>query len=173
MAALAQVYSKLFTRGTQPPAEAEQNDITLREQAIPLAVPLRAFANEDIYFHIKPIDNSRVVRQADPAAERAAWSMISSAGVAAALLVAALLPAGYSILAGYQLEKLRHEKESLAAESVSLKVEASKIMTPERMEKLAQEQQFADPTIVYLEPAEDDSSVAANQAPSAIQNSNR
>jgi hypothetical protein len=129
----------------------------------PAAPPmLRAFANEDIYFHVKRIDNSRVMRQTDPASGRAAWSMISSAGVAAALLVAALLPAGYQVLAGYQLEQLRQENERLSAQNAELVLQESKLLTPERMEQLAREQQFADPTLVYLDAPDEGKPVSAS-----------
>ena len=44
---------------------------------------LRALPNEDIYFHVKHIDNSAVIRQTDPAQERASFKMIAAAGLAA------------------------------------------------------------------------------------------
>ena len=49
--------------------------------------PLRTFPGEDIYFFTKRIDNSRVVRQADPKAGGVCWKMIGSVGVAALLLI--------------------------------------------------------------------------------------
>ncbi len=42
---------------------------------------LRALPNDDIYFYSKRIDNSRVVRQADPAARGECWSAVGAAAV--------------------------------------------------------------------------------------------
>ena len=43
---------------------------------------LRSFANEDIYFFVKRIDNTRVVREADPEARKACWQLIGSVAAA-------------------------------------------------------------------------------------------
>ena len=39
----------------------------------------RLCPNDDIYFYSKKIDNSRVVRQADPAARGECWSAVGAA----------------------------------------------------------------------------------------------
>ena len=72
--------------------------------------PVRAFANEDIYFFVKRIDNSRVVRAADPQARGMCWKMIGSVVAAAVLLIGVLLPSAYSLLAGYQIQSLRRKR---------------------------------------------------------------
>jgi hypothetical protein len=154
MATLANVYSRFLGRTQSPPA-APAN----------VAVALRPFANDDIYFFVKPIDNRSVVRQADPKAGGACWKMIGSAAAAAVLLIGVLLPSAYGLLAGYQLQGLRDEAKRLEMERASLELEEAKLLSPERMEKLAQEQQFTDPDaqkVVYLE-SHDGSSVAMNQ----------
>ena len=56
------------------------------------STPVRPFANEDIFFYVKRIDNSRVVRAADPEARQACWKMIGSVVAAAVLLIVVLLP---------------------------------------------------------------------------------
>ena len=58
----------------------------------PYGVP--AFPNEDVFLYVKHIDNSRVLREADPAARKIAWRMIGSS-LAFALIVIALLPATF------------------------------------------------------------------------------
>ena len=40
---------------------------------------IRPFADEDIYFFVKHIDNTAVIRAVDPASERASWKMIGAA----------------------------------------------------------------------------------------------
>jgi len=77
----------------------------LRRPGTGVRVP--AFANEDIYFYIKRIDNSRVARASDPQSRGTCWKLIGSAGVAVALLVGVLLPSAYGLLAGYQIQSLR------------------------------------------------------------------
>ena len=79
MAALATAYNNLF-KGSRPAA---------RRSAVAKAIPVRSFANEDIYFHIKRIDNSRLVRQADPKTGGVCWKLIGSVAAAAVLLMAA------------------------------------------------------------------------------------
>src|SRR5262245_59747795 len=98
MATLAAVYSRVFWKNAGE-APASGRSAAPRMAA---AAPLRAFANEDIYFFVKRIDNSRVVRQADPKAGGVCWRMIGSVGVAALLLIGVLLPSAYGLLAGYQ-----------------------------------------------------------------------
>ena len=59
MATLASVLNRFFIRG------GERMDHATHE--LDSSSRLRPFANEDIYFYVKRIDNSRVVREADPA----------------------------------------------------------------------------------------------------------
>jgi cell division protein FtsL len=118
------------------------------------AVPVRFFANDDIYFHVKRIDNSRVVRQADPKTGGVCWKLIGSVAAAAMLLIGVLLPSAYGLLAGYQIQSLKEESKRLTNEQASLELEEAKLLSPERMEQLAREQQFIDPEpqrVVYLE----------------------
>ncbi len=129
------------------------------------AVPVRAFPNEDIYFFVKRIDNSRVVRQADPQAGGVCWKMIGSVGAAAMLLICVLLPSAYGLLAGYQIQSLKEESKRLASQQASLELQEAKLVSPERMEQLARMQQFIDPEpqkVVYLD-SKDGSSLALNQ----------
>jgi hypothetical protein len=128
------------------------------------AVPLRCFANDDIYFHVKRMDNSRVVRQADPKAGGVCWKLIGSVAAAAMLLIGVLLPSAYGLLAGYQIQTLKEESKRLANEQASLELAEAKLLSPERMEQLAREQQFIDPEpqkVVYLESTH--ASVAMNR----------
>jgi hypothetical protein len=156
MATLATVYSRVFTKSAARNAGAPQ---------INAVAPLRAFPNEDIYFFVKRIDNSRVVRQADPQAGGVCWKMIGSVGIAASLLIGVLLPSAYGLLAGYQIQSLKEEGKRLAAEQASLELQEAKLLSPARMEELAREQQFVDPEpqkVVYLD-SKDGSSLALNK----------
>ena len=115
---------------------------------------LRCFPNEDVYFFVKKIDNSEVVRESDPAARTTCWRVIGSCVAAAVLLIAVFLPSLYGLIAGYQLESLTQERQRLEIERSSLQLEESRLMSPQRLEELARKQQFIDPSpaqVVYLD----------------------
>jgi hypothetical protein len=157
MATLATVCSRIFTKETARSAAGAHRAAR--------AVPVRTFANEDIYFFVKRIDNSRVVRQTDPQAGGVCWKMIGSVGAAALLLIGVLLPSAYGLLAGYQIQSLRSEAQRLSGEQASLELQEAKLVSPARMEQLARQQQFIDPEpekVVYLD-SKDGSSLALNQ----------
>src|SRR5215471_3051114 len=112
MATLDQVWGRLFTRPvTQGYSKAPRAQASAR---------VRSFANEDILFYVKRIDNSGVVRQADPAARGRALKLAGSVFGAAVLLIGVLLPSAYGLLAGYQIQTLRQEGNRLATERGSL-----------------------------------------------------
>ena len=159
MATLATVCSRIFIKGTERATAAAGGHRSGR------AVPVRAFANEDVCFFVKRIDNSRLVRQTDPQAGGVCWKMIGSVGAAALLLIGVLLPSAYGLLAGYQIQSLRSEAQRLAGEQASLELQEAKLVSPARMEQLARQQQFIDPEpekVVYLD-SKDGSSLALNQ----------
>lgn len=115
---------------------------------------VRAFANDDIYFWTKRIDNTRVVRAADPRSRGTCWRLIGSVGIAVILLIGVLLPGAYSLMAGYQIQALRNESQRLQTEQSALELQEAQLLSPARMEELARVQQFIDPPaekVVYLE----------------------
>jgi hypothetical protein len=145
------MYNRLFLRGFEQAAQARM------EMRNPSGAALRAFANEDIYFFVKRIDNTRVVREADPKARGTCWKLIGSVVSAVVLLIFVLLPSAYGLLAGYQIQTLRQDGANLATEQASLELAEAKLLSPARMEQLAREQEFIDPPaqkVVYLENAQ-------------------
>ena len=156
MATLATVLDKLF--------ENQINRAGLAVHRAEASAAVRPFANEDIFFHIKRIYNSRVIRAADPQARQHCWKMIGSMVMAAVLLIAVLLPGAYSLLAGYQIQTLRQEAHKLANEQASLELKEAELLSPARMQELARDQQFVDPPsqkVVYLD-GQSDAQVAQN-----------
>jgi hypothetical protein len=145
MATLASVLSKYFARAVErADAPVHSGDTSTR---------LRNFANEDIYFYVKRIDNSRVARENDPGASQVQFKMIGSAVVAVGLLLFVLMPSAYSLLAGYQVEELRQERTRLLGERAELELDEAALLSPARMQELARMQKFVDPepaTVVYL-----------------------
>ena len=145
MATLATALDKLF--------ESQINRAGSAAHHAEADAPVRPFANEDIFFHVKRIDNSRVVRAADPQARQACWKMVGSVVTAAVLLIVVLLPGAYSLLAGYQIQTLRQEAHRLVNEQASLELQEAELLSPARMEEMARDQQFVDPppeTVIYL-----------------------
>jgi cell division protein FtsL len=106
---------------------------------------LRALPQEDVFFHCKKIDNSRLVRQPDPQARGACWSAIGAACVLLAVMTSVLVPNVASTLAGYKLQALRVEEQQLQDEERALEVQEAELLSPERLEKLAQGQNLVAP----------------------------
>ncbi len=147
MATLGTIFDRFFTVRA-----AEQAAPRTWEEDEPNR--LRCFPNEDVYFFVKKIDNTEVVRESDPAARTTCWRVIGSCVAAAVLLIAVFLPSLYSLIAGYQLEALGQERQHLEIERSALQLEESRLMSPQRLEELARQQQFIDPApakVVYLD----------------------
>jgi hypothetical protein len=123
---------------------------------------LRALPQEDVFFHCKKIDNSRLVREADPQARGACWSAIGAACVLLAVLTSVLIPNVANTLAGYRLQALRVEERQLLDEKRTLEVKEAELLSPQRLENLAQGQNLVAPIpgqVVRLN-AKGDSAVA-------------
>lgn len=153
MATLATLYDLLVGRtGERADAQARR----AAEKKAELG-RLRPFPNDDVHLFVKRIDNSRVVRAGDPEGGKVCWKTIGGAGAAAAVVIGMLLPTGYNLMAGYQIEELRREQTRLMAQQSSLEVEEEKLASPARLAELARRQQFLDPQpeqVVHLpEPA--------------------
>jgi hypothetical protein len=146
MATFANVIDRLFARDLERARPSSRTTDS--------SIQLRALANEDIFLFTKRIDNTRVVREADPKARGVCWKLIGSVVAAVVLLIGVLLPSAYGLLAGYQIQSLRQEGQRLATEQGSLELQESQLLSPARMEELARIQQFVDPPpqkVVYLE----------------------
>ena len=142
---------------------AEAAGFSMEAETMRTAVPVRAdrdqyelrpFPMEDVFFYCKKIDNSRLVREADPKAHGACWSAIGGAAAIVALLTGVLVPSVANTLAGYQLESLRAEERKLIDERRTLDLEEAKLLSPDRLEKLAQEQNLVTPKtgqVVHLD----------------------
>ena len=126
MATLATVYSRMFTKETARCAAGAHRAAR--------AVPVRAFANEDIYFFVKRIDNSRVVRQTDPQARRSVLEddRVGGRGRAAADRRAAAQR--LRVAGGLPDSVAAQEGQRLAAEQASLELREAQLLSPARME---------------------------------------
>lgn len=130
---------------------------------------LRPLANEDVYLFVKTIDNAKVVRQADPQAAGVCWRFITGACVTVVMLTAMLLPSAYSLLAGYQVQKLKAEQQRQLEEQAVLDQQVAALLSPARLAQLAEEQQFSESTpdkVIFLNPHAD-GKVAMSYAPAS------
>ncbi|MEO8127596.1 MAG: hypothetical protein ABJF23_03650 [Bryobacteraceae bacterium] len=160
MATLANIFNQFMDASRV--AEAAQ---TVSSRAMSDDFKLRSLPNEDVYFFVKKIDNSRVVRQADPTASRRSWKVLGASCVSAAMLIGMLLPSAYGLLANYQLHTLQAENQRLITERGKLDLEEAKLVSPERLARLAVDQEFEDPkseNVVYLTPT-NEGSLALNR----------
>jgi cell division protein FtsL len=107
---------------------------------------LRALPHEDVYFYCKWIDNSRLVREADPRARGACWSTIGAALAILVLLTGVLAPSAANTLAGRRLQELRGEERRLLDERRSLELQEAELLSPERLERYAKERDLNAPS---------------------------
>jgi hypothetical protein len=130
--------------------------VPAREDRQPQRDPfqLRALPFEDVYFRPKKMDNSKLVREVDPRAGGACWSVIGVACLMLAFLGGVLAPHVANTVAGYKLESLRAEAQRLAGERRTLELQEAQLLSPERLDRLAQGQHLVTPSasqVVHLE----------------------
>jgi len=115
---------------------------------------LRALPFEDVYFRPKKMDNSKLVREADPSAGSACWRVIGAACLMLAFLGGVLAPSVANTVAGYKLESLKVESQKLADERRGLELQEAQLLSPERLDRLAQGQHLVTPSasqVVHLD----------------------
>ncbi len=106
---------------------------------------LRALPNDEIFFWSKSVDNSRLVRQADPAAKGECWSALGAAAVLLLVGGSIIAPQVASVLAGYQLEALKSEYKTLVDQKRDLETKEAGLLSPERLNELAKANSMTNP----------------------------
>jgi cell division protein FtsL len=150
----------MLDRFTTPQGDGDARSRVLANED-PFEVP--AFPNEDVYLYVKHIDNSRILREADPSARKICWRLIGSSLAFAVVVIALLLPSLNRLMAGYKMEALRQERQHLELDRASLELEETKLLSPARLEELARIQRFVDPApeaVVYLDGGKSDQILA-------------
>jgi hypothetical protein len=151
-------------------AAAGERREAARAQADPCL--LRALPNDDIYFYSKKIDNSRVIRQADPEARGECWSAVGSAAVLLMLGASIIAPHVASVLAGYKLEALKQERQSLVNQKRDLDVKEAGLLSPSRLNELAASRSLTTPAsdqVFHLDTPSVDGNFARIQTPAQAQ----
>jgi cell division protein FtsL len=131
----------------------------------PDSFKLRPLPSEDVYFFIKKIDNSRVAKQADPAASRRAWQAGVKGVAVAALLIMLLMPRALEMMAGYRIHALAAEHDRLVNQKATLALEEAQLESPARLQQLAGQLRLVNPDpqhVVMLNSAKTDSALAMN-----------
>ncbi len=104
-----------------------------------------AFANEDIYFFMKRIDNTR---RGAPGGSEGARHLLEAdriGGRRGRPVVGVLLPSAYGLLAGYQIQSLQMKRSGWRPNRRRWSWRKRNCSRPQRMEELARMQQFIDP----------------------------
>jgi len=124
---------------------------------------LRALPLDDVLFYSKKIDNSRLVRAADPRARGACWSAVGAAGVLLVLLTGTQIPSLAGRLEGYKLEALKGEERRLLDERRTLELQEAELLSPDRLQQVAERQNLVAPKagqVVHLDGNKPDSAFA-------------
>jgi hypothetical protein len=162
MAALATEFSP--TDVEMPPAwggprgSGKEHTEDYRQRLIPY---------EDVYFFSKRIDNSRLVRQADPHARKKCWKAIRVSSLGALVVMALLLPSMLGMIAGFQIHALEQERGRMVNERVALELDETRLLSPQRLEEVARTMQLVDPApsqVQFVNPKAD-GSLALNVPP--------
>lgn len=139
MATLANIFSRFTVAAVADTAKSQA-------RTIDASCRLRALPNEDVYFFVKRIDNSRVVLKADPKARVRDNKVVVSGIAAAAIMIATLLPSAYGLIAGYQVNQLQTEHARLLNEKAKLELEEAKLVSPDRLQELAHKLKMEAPS---------------------------
>ena len=156
MATLPKVFRSLDAPGAGKVPEVIIRPAPARGDRDPFQ--LRALPLQDVIFYSKKIDNSRLVREADPKTRGACWSAIGAAALVVGMLTGAMAPAVKVKLAGYRLEALRSEERRLLDERKALELEEAELLNPGRLERLARSQNLVTPSseqVIHLESKSD------------------
>lgn len=148
------------------PAAAAVGDAAPREywNQEPDPFQLRPLPCEDVYLYCKKVDNSRVVREADPIARKKCWRAVSASFAAALFLMVLMLPDALGMIAGYQIHGLDRNRKKLSQDLARLELEEAALLSPQRLQEVARNLRLVDPDsthVVYINP-KPDSTVALN-----------
>jgi hypothetical protein len=137
-----------FLKKTQAPPPRTQAEAASasRTRAERDPFQLRDLPNESIYLYCKKIDNSRLVREADPKSRGACWGAIGAAGVLAVLLTTAFAPTVGTTIAGYKLEELRIQERQLLEDRRVLDVQQAELLSQAHLDQLARENNLVEPS---------------------------
>ncbi|QOY91619.1 hypothetical protein [Paludibaculum fermentans] len=98
---------------------------------------LRRLPKEEIHLYVKSIDNTTVVRLVDKKDWLASVGMAGGVLTASLLLIAMLLPGGYTLLASHRMEQLKHDRDRMTNELRVLRSRQAALVSPSQLEQYA------------------------------------
>lgn len=140
-----------------------------RETAAADPYRLRSLPADSVFFFSKRIDNSRLVREAEPKTRTDCWSAIATACVLAVMVGTAVSPRVGSVLAGMQVEKLKAEQRELLDQRRLVEIQEARILNSANLDQMATRHKLVAPAPgqeQHLQPR--DSSLALNASPSVV-----
>jgi hypothetical protein len=129
---------------------------------------LRGLPNDDVFFYSKKIDNSRLLRQADPNASEECWSAVGAGALLLMLGASIVAPHVALVRAGYQLEAAKSARQTLLDQRRDLEVREAALLSPEHLNNIAKERNLTSPVssqIVHLDGQTPQGNLASNQTP--------
>jgi hypothetical protein len=129
---------------------------------------LRGLPNDGVFFYSKKIDNSRLVRQADPGANDECWSAVGAGALLLMLGISIVAPHVALVRAGYQLEAAKAERQVLLDQRRELQVREAGLLSPGRLNEIAKEHNLTSPMssqVVHLDGQNPQGNLASNQTP--------
>ena len=135
-----------FLRRNDTAAEPARDARTNRLRPVRDPFLLRPLPHEQLFLYVKRIDNTRLVREQDPKSRGACWSAIAAASVLAILFTSAFAPSVANTIACYKLEALKTEEGRLLEELRGLDLQEAELVSPARLERLAQQYTLKPPS---------------------------
>ena len=129
---------------------------------------LRGLPNDGVFFYSKKIDNSRLIRQADPGASDECWSAVGAGALLLMLGVSIVAPHVALVRAGYQLEAAKAERQTLLDQRRELEVREAGLLSPGRLNNIAKERNLTSPMssqVFHLDGQNPPGNLASNQTP--------
>jgi hypothetical protein len=105
---------------------------------------LRTLPKEDIHVFVKSIDNSTVIRLVDNKDSLKSAGMAGGVLLASVMLIALLMPGGFSLLASRQIGQLNSERDQLVNELRQVRTREAELLNPKQLEEWAG-QKFHNP----------------------------
>ncbi len=128
-------------------AAALPHRMSVTKQRATAAAPRRFMSGApEIYFH-KSIDNSRLVRTADPARKREIFTFSIAAVFCCAMVLMYIGQHCRSVQCGYNIEAARITRSQLEDVNRTLKLEEASLKEPGRIDVLARQMGFALPAV--------------------------
>jgi hypothetical protein len=106
---------------------------------------MRNLPGDNIYLFSKRIDNSRLVREADPGTRTDCWSAIATVTLLAIMLGTAATPRIGGILSGIQAEKLKTDQQELLTRRRMLEIQEARILSQSNLDQFAAKRNLVTP----------------------------